>query len=166
MRYFLRVSLSVAFLIALAAPLTAILLSGRRLAAASRRAVIPTGLATWVLTTVALCWLVPDPSDIGALLTVFFLVVPWIGIPLAAILATLLVGVRGRRGWAFVQALVLALLGWIAGVVVVVVFLDASHAAALPCDFWDWDYAYALALPACYSACGAVVAAGLGARST
>lgn len=151
-------SLSSAHLIALAAAPAAILLSGRRLAPGSRPALFLTVPATWLIATAALCWLLPDPSDISASLLFFFVVVPCIGIPVAAIVATRLVRTRGR----LVSALLLSLLGWICGLGVGLL-VGANSTAGLP--YYFWVYAVGLALPATYAACGAVVAAGLGDRT-
>lgn len=144
------------YLIAVIAAPAAVLLAGGRLAAGSRRSLIITVLATWLTATATMSGV--DPSDIGAFFFVFLVVAPCLSIPTAAIVATRLVRARGQ----LVAALSLSWLGWIAGVVVLFL-LAAQVAAGWPKHFWD--YALLLALPAIYSACGAVVAAGLGNRA-
>jgi hypothetical protein len=152
-------SFSAAHLIALVAAPAAVLLGGRRLAAGSRLSLLLTLLATWLFATVALCLLIGDGSDISVFIMVFFLVVPWIGALAAAVVATRMVRTRGQ----FSSAFILSLLGWLAGLAITW-FVHVDHAAGLLRYFWESGFL--VSLPACYSACGAVVAAGLGDRTT
>jgi hypothetical protein len=155
------VSLSLAHLIALAAPPAAIVLRGSRLAPRSKPALFVTVLATWLFATVALSWLLPDPSDISAFYLFFLVVVPGMTIPVAALVATRMVRIRGR----LVSAVVLSSVGWIVGLVVglIVGSLGSPH-AAIELPYYFWMYALDLALPATYAACAAIVAAGLAER--
>lgn len=139
--------------IAVAAAPAAVLLTGGRLAARSRAALVVTSLATWVLATGVMEWFVPDPSYIYPVLLFFFVVVPIVGAIGAAVIATRLVATHGRLA----QALILALLGWIAALIVGVLLDMNAHAAGR----YLWDYAVSLALPASWSASAAVLAAGL-----
>jgi hypothetical protein len=139
--------------VAVAAAPAAVLMSGRRLASRSRGALIVTALATWVLATGVMEWFVPDPSFIYPVLLFFFVIVPVVGSIAAAVIATRLVPTRGR----LISALLLALLGWIAALVVGAWLDMNAHAAGR----YLWDYAEALALPASWSASAAVVAAGV-----
>jgi hypothetical protein len=116
-------------------------------------------LATWLFATVALCLLLGDGSDISVFIMLYFLVMPWFGALAASVVATRMVRTRGQ----FSSALILSLLGWLAGLVLGWL-VHVDHAAGLPRHFWESGFL--VALPACYSACGAVVAAGLGDRTT
>jgi hypothetical protein len=143
---------SLIHLVALAAAPAAILLASQRLAPRSALALVITALVTLLIATVVLCWFVPDPSDIGVLIGFYYVVVPCLCIPIAAIIATRLVPTRGR----IVSALLLAMFGWIAGIAVGML-VGANDLAGVPNPFWD--YALGLALPTVYASCGAVLAA-------
>lgn len=141
-------------LVTIAVP-TAILLAGGRLAAGSRVSLVLTSLTTLMITAAVLTWLLPDPSNISAALLFYFVLMPCTGAPIAAVVATRLVRTRGR----LLSALTLAFLGWIAGIVALMVATRITGWARWP--YYFWDYALSLAPPAIYSACGAVVAAGV-----
>ena len=145
------VSMSPTFVLALVAAPAAMLLGGRGLAAGSRRALVVTSVATWLLATVALSLLLGDPSDLFAALLFYFVVLPCTGAPLAALIATRLVRTRGR----FVSALLLAFLGWIVGIVATMYTMRLLSSRDV------WENSQVLALPALYASCGAVLAAGL-----
>ena len=153
--------MSLAHLIALAAPPAAIVLSGSRLAPRSKPALFITVLATWLFAIVALSWLLPDPSDISAFYLFFLVVVPGMTIPISALVATRIVRIPGR----LVAAVVLSLVGWIAGLAagLIVGALGSAH-TAVELPYYFWIYALDLALPATYAACAAIVAAGLAER--
>jgi hypothetical protein len=142
------------FVVAVVAPIAVFVLGGR-LAAGARAALVVSALATWLAVSAAMTWLVPDPSHLGSLLFFYLLVMPCLGVPVAALAATRLVRPRGRLG----SALLLAALGWLVGLFLV--FFLSSLLGAPP---HFRDHAFSLALPALYAASGAVVAAGLDAR--
>lgn len=137
-------------LIALIAPPAALRFASRRLAPGAALAFVVTSLVTWLIATAVLSWFVPDPSDIGALLGFYYIIVPCLCIPVAAIVATQLMPTRGR----LVSAILLALFSWLVGIAIGML-IGVNHAAAGQ----FWDYALWLALPALYTACGAVLAA-------
>lgn len=151
-------SFSAAHLLALVAAPASVFLAGRRLAAGSRLSLVVTILATWLLATVALCLLLRDGSDISVFIMFFFLVMPWIGALTAAVVATRMVRIRGQ----FPSALILSLLGWLVGLLLS--WLIHTHNATGALSHF-WECAFLLALPVSYSACGAVVAVGLGDRA-
>jgi hypothetical protein len=117
-----------------------------------RLAVVVTSIVTWVLSTLLLSWLCPDPSHIGSVLVYFFVVMPIVGALMAAAIAT-----RLAKG-SFVTAMALAFFAWLAGIGVAVLVGPVSVLHR-----YTWDYALALALPAVYASCGAVIGARLGA---
>ncbi len=104
--------------------------------------------ATTVMSTIAYYWACPDPSDIVAVLRFYLLILPCVLVPVAAVVATRL----ARRPGELVAAGVLALLGWILGLVIlrVVPVYAAGDLAGRVLD---------VAPPAVYAACGAVLAA-------
>ena len=146
-----------AFLAALAVPPAAVL-ARNRFAAHTVRALVITAPVTWFITTLAVSWMLSDPSDISTAFFFLFLVAPCLGVPLTAVIATRAVGIRGQVA----SAVILAFLGWVAGLVALwlVSLVSELRAAGLPDHFWEG--ALILALPTCYATCGAVVAAGLG----
>jgi hypothetical protein len=135
-----------------AAP-AALWLGARRLASGTRTALVVTIVASWIVAAVALPWLMPETDDISLAILCFLLVAPMVIGPLAAIIATRIVQVRGQ----LLQAWGLAVVGWIAGAVAAFfVSAESTRAALLP------EVAIEVAGPAIYCACGAVLAAGLG----
>jgi peptidoglycan/LPS O-acetylase OafA/YrhL len=135
-----------------AAP-AALWLGARRLASGTRTALVVTILVSWTVAAVALPWLFPETDDISVAILFFLFVAPMIVGPIAAIVATRLVQVRGQ----LVQACILAVIGWIAGAVAAF-FVTAENTRSVPSP----QFALEVAAPAIYCACGAVLAAGLG----
>jgi hypothetical protein len=123
----------------LAVPALVMLMGGRV------RVLLPTILVTWLVTTFALAYMLSDPSDLTAFYFFFLVVTPSIGITLAAVLATQLAKLRGH----LLSVLGMALLGWIAGLVVGLLSDMYIVDGGLPSYFWV--YASALALPATYA---------------
>ncbi len=133
----------------LGAPALVLLMRG------SLHVLVPTILATWLVTTFALTYLLPDPSDLTAFYFYFLVVVPSLGIPLAALLATRLAKLRGH----LLSVVGMALLGWIAGLVVGLLLELYVARDGLP--YYFWAYAAGLALPACYAGSAAAWAASV-----
>ena len=132
-----------------AAPALVLLMRGRLLV------LLPTIITTWLVVTFALAYMLPDPSDISTWFLFFLIIIPSLGIPFAAVVATRLAKLRGH----FSEALAMALLGWIVGLVVSFLVDMAFVHHGLP--YYFWDYAEALALPACYAGSAAAWAASV-----
>lgn len=132
-----------------------VLLAGRRLSDGARLALVVTTVVTWCVA-VALCLLLGGVDDIGALLMFFFVVLPMIGSLVAAGVAARLVQGRGL----FVPAWALALVGWYAGLMVMMLLEPGRRALGEPALSW----AVVNAFPVVYASSGAVLGAGLAGR--
>jgi hypothetical protein len=140
--------------VAMLAPIAVVIARDR--SARALLTTIATVAATWLVATFALSWLVGDPSDLYAFYLMFLVVVPAISVPVAALVATRVAGVRGQ----LISSLVLGVLGWALGVIVLFAIERRGVACQRPGDVWI--YAELLALPASYAAIGAIVAGRLG----
>lgn len=141
-------------LLALVTPPLAVLLAGRRLSGGARLALVVTVVVTWCVA-VALCLLLGGIDDIGAILMFIFVVLPMIGSLVAAGVAARLVHGHGL----FVSAWALALVGWYAGLMVMMLLEPSRRALGEPALIGA-----ALAFPVIYASSAAVFGAGLAGR--
>lgn len=142
-------------LLALLTPPLAVLLARRRLSDGAPLALVVTVVVTWCVA-VALGLLLGGVDDIGAILMFVFVVLPMIGSLVAAGVAARLVHGRGL----FVSALALALVGWYAGLTVMMLLEPSRRALREPALSW----AVLAAFPVVYASSAAVLGAGLAGR--
>ena len=142
-------------LLALLTPPLTVLLAGRRLSDGARLALVVTVVVTWCVS-VALGLLLGGVDDIVTMLMIFFMVLPMIGSLVAAGVAARLVHGRGLFGSAFM----LALVGWYAGLMVMMLLEPSRRALGEPALIW----AVLNAFPVVYASSGAVLGAGLAGR--
>jgi len=142
-------------LLALVTPPLAVLLAGRRLSGGARLALVVTVVVTWCVA-VALCLLLGGMDDIGAILMFIFVVLPMIGSLVAAGVAARLVQGRGL----FVSAWALALVGWYAGLAIMMLLEPSRRTLGEPALSW----AVVTAFPVVYASSAAVLGAGLAGR--
>jgi len=143
------------FLLALLTPPLTVLLAGRRLSDGVPLALVVTVVVTWCVT-IALGLLLGGVDDVGAILIFVFVVLPMIGSLVAAGVAARLVHGRGL----FVSALALALVGWYAGLTVMILLEPNRRALREPALLW----AVLAAFPVVYASSAAVLGAGLAGR--
>ncbi|HEX7839123.1 MAG TPA: hypothetical protein VF469_16715 [Kofleriaceae bacterium] len=142
-------------LLALLTPPLAVLLAGRRLSDGARLALVVTVVVTWCVA-VALGLLLGGVDDIATILMLFFVVLPMIGSLVAAGVAAWLVHGRGL----FVSAFALALVGWYAGLTIMILLEPSRRALREPALFWVVLNAF----PVVYASSAAVLGAGLAGR--
>jgi hypothetical protein len=142
-------------LLALITPPLAVLLAGRRLSDGARLALVVTVVVTWCVA-VGLCYLLDGVDDISTILMFFFVVLPMIGSLVAAGVAARLVHGRGL----FVSALALALVGWYAGLTVMLLLEPSRRALREPALVWVVLNTF----PVVYASSAAVLGAGLAGR--
>jgi len=118
-------------------------------------ALVVTVVVTWCVT-IALGLLLGGVDDVGAILIFVFVVLPMIGSLVAAGVAARLVHGRGL----FVSALALALVGWYAGLTVMILLEPNRRALREPALLW----AVLAAFPVVYASSAAVLGAGLAGR--
>ena len=141
-------------LLALLTPPLAVLLAGRRLSDGVPLALVVTVVVTWCVT-MALGLLLGGVDDISAILMIVLVVLPMIGSLVAAGAAARLVHGRGL----FFSAWALALVGWYAGLIVMIL-LEPSRRALREPALW----AVLAAFPVVYASSAAVLGAGLAGR--
>jgi hypothetical protein len=142
-------------LLALLTPPLAVLLAGRQLSGGARLALVVTVMVTWCVA-VALCLLLGGVDDISVLVMLLLLVLPMIGSLVAAGVAARLVHGRGL----FVPAWALALVGWYAGLMVMMLLEPSQRAHGESALSW----AVVNAFPVVYASSAAVLGAGLAGR--
>ena len=142
-------------LLALLAPPLTVLLAGRRLSDGAPLALVVTVVVTWCVA-VALGLLLGGVDDIAMILMFVFVVFPLIGSLVAAGVAARLVHGRGL----FVSAWALALVGWYAGLTVMILLEPSRRAPGEPVLLW----AVLAAFPVVYASSAAVLGAGLAGR--
>ena len=142
-------------LLALLAPPLTVLLARRRLSGGAPLALVVTVVVTWCVA-VALGLLLGGVDDIAAILMLVFVVLPMIGSVVAAGVAARLVHGRGL----FVSAWALALVGWYAGLTVMILLEPSRRAPGEPALLW----AVLAAFPVVYASSAAVLGAGLAGR--
>jgi hypothetical protein len=142
-------------LLALLAPPVAVLLAGRRRSGGALLALVVTVGVTWCVA-VALGLLVGGVDDIATILMLVFVVSPMIGSLVAAGVAARLIRGRGL----FVSAWALALVGWYAGLTVMILLEPSRRALGEPALLW----AVLTAFPVIYASSAAVLGAGLAGR--
>lgn len=146
--------MSISLLALLTPPLT-VLLAGRRLSGGAPLALVVTVVVTWCVT-VALGLLLGGVDDISVILMFVFVVLPMIGSLVAAGIAARLVHGRGL----FVSAWTLALVGWYAGLMVMILLEPSRRALGEPA----LSDAILAAFPVVYASSAAVLGAGLAGR--
>ena len=142
--------MSTTYWFAVCAAPVALLVLGGRLAPGARLAVIATCAAAWGAITGLITW-VGDPGDVSLALLLYFVIAPFVTSAIAAVVATRVVGLRGR----FVPAFLLGTMGWVIGLAIGMIVVFAADLDEL------LDNATAIALPAIYTACAAVIAAAI-----
>lgn len=142
-------------LLALLTPPLTVLLAGRRLSGGVPLALVVTVVVTWCVA-VALGLLLGGVDDMSAILMFVFVVLPMIGSLVAAGIAARLAHGRGL----FVSALALALVGWYAGLMVMMLLEPSRRALGEPALSW----AILTAFPVVYASSAAVLGAGLAGR--
>lgn len=131
--------MSVSLLALLTPPLT-VLPAGRRLSDGAPLALVVTVVVTWCVA-VALGLLLGGVDDIAAILMFVFVVLPMIGSLVAAGIAARLVHGRGL----FVSALALALVGWYAGLTVMMLLEPSGALSVNPrCPGRSWPQCWSL----------------------
>lgn len=128
-----------------------IFVAGKRLGPRARSTFAGTAAITWLAAGAAYHVMCPDPSDIVGSLMFVVLMLPWIIVPLAGILAARLAGRRDQT----VAGVMLALLGHVVGMIIVF-NVPAPYVRGFLGALVD------VAAPAIYASAAATIAVTLG----